>query len=64
MSADKSGVDSINRLGLGILITVTTNCLFLAVSFIVREYPLQGGELCLSKGILQVSQRESGATVT
>ena len=37
-------------------ITVTANFCFLASSFIVREYPLYGGELCLSKGVLQVSR--------
>ena len=57
MSVEKSKSDaqSINSLGLGILITVATNFLFLATSFIVKEYPLYGGELCLCKGALQVS---------
>lgn len=55
MSADKSDAQSISRLSLGILITLATNCLFLANSFIVREYPLYGGELCLCKGILQTA---------
>ena len=54
MSADKSEKPCIKQLGFGIGITVTANFCFLASSFIVREYPLNGGELCLSKGVLQV----------
>ena len=56
MSADKSEKPCIKQLGFGIGITVTANFCFLASSFIVREYPLNGGELCLSKGVLQVSR--------
>ena len=56
MAAEKSEKPCFKQLGFGIGITVTANFCFLASSFIVREYPLNGGELCLSKGVLQVSR--------
>ena len=42
------------ELAFGIMLTIGANVVFLAISFTVREFPVNGGELILSKGIIQV----------
>jgi hypothetical protein len=46
------------KLAAGISLTLVANLILLSISFTVRENTLYGGELCLTKGILQVRQQE------
>ena len=54
MSGNKASFPGAKKLAFGIMLTIGANVLFLAISFTVREYPVNGGELILSKGIIQV----------